>query len=384
MILLRSCAKMKDLSAGITVHDDIVKRGLLEKCSDALISMYAKCGNLAKAKELLDTHKSRDVISWIALISGYAQQGQSLDGLESFEKMQDEGLSPDWVTFTCALKACGSLRASDKGEQILDEIVRQGLLGNNIVLDTAVVDMYAKCGALTKAQEVLEGLPVRNVVCWSALISGYAQDGQSKQALDCFWKMQEVGIAANAVTYTSVLKACGSLGASHMGDQIHDEIRRQGLLKRDVVLGTALVDMYAKRGQLVKAQRLLEKLTLRDVVTWNALLVGYTQQCQAENALDCFARMQREGISPNAVPFSCILKACGSIGAISKGEEIHNKIASQGLFENNTILGNAVVDMYAKCGAVAKAQQVLEEFPHRDVASWNALMTGWAQQGKCE
>eukprot|EP00250_Pteridium_aquilinum_P020192 c24737_g4_i4 orf=112-753(+) len=101
---LRSCAKNKDLSRGTRLHDDILKRGLLEQCSDALVTLYAKCGALAKAEELLDLHKSRDVFSWTTLIAGYARQGRSQDALNCFERMQCEGISPNAVTFACILK----------------------------------------------------------------------------------------------------------------------------------------------------------------------------------------------------------------------------------------------------------------------------------------
>eukprot|EP00250_Pteridium_aquilinum_P015920 c22838_g2_i1 orf=111-659(+) len=127
--LLRVCAKNKDLYRGNIVHNDVLKHGLLEKCLDALVIMYAKCSALAKAQELLDMHQSRDVISWTALIAGYAQRGQGQDALNCFEQMQCKGLSPNSVTFICVLKACGSIGASDKGEEIHDEIVKQGLLG---------------------------------------------------------------------------------------------------------------------------------------------------------------------------------------------------------------------------------------------------------------
>eukprot|EP00250_Pteridium_aquilinum_P021890 c25258_g10_i1 orf=28-771(+) len=116
--LLRSCTKNKDLSRGTRIHDDILKRGLLDKCSDALVTMYAKCGSLAKAKALLDMHKSRDVISWTALIAGYARERQSQDALDCYERMQVEGIPPDAVTYASILKACGNTGAADKGEQI--------------------------------------------------------------------------------------------------------------------------------------------------------------------------------------------------------------------------------------------------------------------------
>eukprot|EP00250_Pteridium_aquilinum_P022500 c25392_g4_i4 orf=1-273(+) len=90
--------------------------------------------------------------------------------------------------------------------------------------------MYAKCGSLSKAQDVLEKLPSRDVVSWSALIAGYAQRGQGEHALNCYERMQREGILPDAVTYACILKACGSIGAAEKGEEIHTEVHRQGLL----------------------------------------------------------------------------------------------------------------------------------------------------------
>ena len=382
--LLRSCAKNKDLLRGSRLHDDILKQGLLEKCSDALVTMYARCGALAKAKELLDTHNSRNAFCWTTLIAECARQGQGHDALHYYEQMQHEGLTPDAVTFSCILKACGTIKAVDKGKQIHDEIAKQGLLKNDVVLGTALVDMYAKCGFVAKAREVLEMLPSRNVVSWNALITGYAQEGQGEQALSCFEQMRREGFSPNEVTFTCMLKACGSMRAINKGKKIHDEIARQGLLDNSIVLGTALVNMYTKCGALAKAQQVLEELPSRNAVSWNTLIAGYAQEGQGEQALKCFERMQQEDLSPDWVTFACILKACGTIRAAEKGEQIHDEINRQGLLENNIVLGVALVDMYAKCGALEKARQVLEELPSRNVVSWNALITGYAEHGQVE
>ncbi|KAI5081375.1 hypothetical protein GOP47_0004558 [Adiantum capillus-veneris] len=382
--LLRICAQNKDLQRGVKAHDDVLKKGLLEECSGALITMYAKCGELAKAKEMLDVHKSKDLISWTALIAGYAKQGQSKNALSCFEQMRQKGVSLDGVAYAYILKVCASLQDLDKGEQLHNEIAKRELMQTDVLLGTALIDMYAKCGALTKAKEVLESLSVRDVFSWTALITGYAHQEQNEDALRCFERMQQEGHSPDEVTYACILKACGNFKAIEKGEEIHDEILRQGLLRRNIVLGTALVDMYAKCGDLAKAQQVLQKLPVRDVVAWNALIAGYAQDSQGEQALDCFELMQKEGLSPNAITFACILKACGSIGAIWKGEEIHDKIVEQGLLENNIMLCTALVDMYARCGALLKAQRTLEELPSRGIATWNALIAGYTQQGQCK
>ncbi|MCO5548038.1 hypothetical protein L7F22_001494 [Adiantum nelumboides] len=380
--LIWSCCKNKDLQRGTRLHNDIWRRGLVEKnFSDALVTLYAKCGQLQKAQALLDVHNSSSNIPWNALIAGYARAGKCQIAFHYFEKMQQEGLSPTAATYTAVLKACAVIGALDKGKQIHDEILRQGLLQHHVVLGGALVSMYAKCGALGEAQNVLEKLPSRNVVSWNALITGYAQTGRGQQALDCFERMQRESIFPDEVTYVCILRACTVIGALDKGKQVHEEILRQRLLERNVVLGSALVSMYAKCGALGHAQSVLEKIPSRDIVSWNALIAGYAQNRQGQQAFDCFKQMQRESISPNEVTYVSILQACAVIGSLDKGKQIHDEILRQGFLEHNVVLGSALVTMYVKCGDLGQAQRVLEKLPFRNVVSWSALIAGYAQNG---
>ncbi|KAI5080114.1 hypothetical protein GOP47_0005593 [Adiantum capillus-veneris] len=381
--LIWACCKTKDLSTGIKLHNELQSRGLAEKnYSRALVSMYAKCGDLQRAQALLDKHNSSSIVPWNALIAGYARQGKGQNALDCFEQMQREGISPNSVTYTCILKACARMRAIDKGKKIHEEISKQGLLEHDIILSTALVDMYAKCGCLPQAQGVLEKLPSRSVVSWNALVAGYAQQGHGRQALDCYEQMRCEGIQPDSVTYTCILKACAGIRAIDKGKQIHNEILRQGLLEHDIMLSTALVDMYAKCSALPQAQSVLEKLLSRDAISWSALITGYAQEGKGQQALECYERMQSEGIHPDSGTYVAILNACALTGAIDKGKHVHDEILRQELLEHDSLVGNALVDMYAKCGALPQAQSVLEKLPFRDVVSWNTLITGYAQKGK--
>ena len=382
---LKACAKKKDLYTGNRLHGEIVKKGLLEKnpyVATTLIHMYAKCGALSKAQQVLEEIHDRDVVCWNALISGYANHGQGQEALICFHRMQGEGLSPDAITFTCVLKCCGSIRAIGKGKQIHEEIVSKRLLEKNVVLGNALIDMYAKCGILGKAHQVLEELPVRNVVSWSSLIAGYVQIGQAPKALDCFERMQREGIHPNEFTYTCVLKAYATIGSINKGETIHQEIVDKGFLKKSIMLGNAMVDMYARCGQLQSAQEVLNGLRVRDVVSWSALIAGYAREGQGHEAINMYERMRREGFSPDEVTFTCILKACGNVGAIDRGKEVHDEILNLGLLEKNIVLGNALLDMYAKCGALEKARELLEDLPSRNVVSWSSVIAGYAQEGQ--
>ena len=145
------------------------------------------------------------------------------------------------------------------------------------------------------------------------------------------------------------------------------------------MLGNALIDMYAKCGVVGKAQEVLRELHVRDIISWNALITGYAQYDQCNEVWSCFKQMQREGISADAVTLICILKVCGNTGDIDKGEVVHHEIMDENWLDKDIVIGNALVDMYIKCGVLAKAQNVFEILPARDVVSWNALISGYAE-----
>ncbi|KAH7302534.1 hypothetical protein KP509_23G076700 [Ceratopteris richardii] len=380
---LRVCTKTKDLRQGQAIHDAIVKRRLFVECSDALIIMYASCGELEKARALLDAHNSKDIIAWTALIAGYARLGQEQDAISCFERMQIEGIPRNKVTYLSALKACASMKAAEIGNAIHDEIARCGLQ-DDVKLATALVDMYAKCGYLSKALDVFNQLNVRDVVAWNALIFGYVKKGYDSKGLECFNLMEKEGVLADEVTYLAILKACASIGDIDRGREIHDALTKQGLLENNILLGSSLVDMYTKCNALSEAQALLENLPFRDVVLWSALVAGYAQAGQGDKALECYERMQNEGIFPNAVTYTCILKACAIVGDSVKGEQIHDEIVKRGMLKDNVMLGSSLIHMYAKCGAFSKAESVLGNLLVRDVVCWNAIITGYVLVDKCE
>ena len=254
-----------------------------------------------------------------------------------------------------------------------------------MLLGSALVDMYAKCGAIEKAQETFRQLRVRDVVSWTALIDANVRHGLGHEGLECFRNMQREGIMPNYVTYVCTLKACALIGSLEMGEEIQVEICRRGLLKKNgIVLGNALIDMYAKLGALEKARAVCDHLEDRDVVSWTILIDGYVQNGLANEALECFRKMEDEGVPPSEVSYICILKACSTLGSLEIGQDIDAQIRKLGLFQKDPGLANTLLHMYAKCGALEKAQEVFVEIPFRDVVSWSALMAGYAQFGQAK
>ncbi|KAH7431951.1 hypothetical protein KP509_07G000400 [Ceratopteris richardii] len=384
--VLKACGSIGDLHRGQLLHSELVKEHLCKytMVANSLIDMYAKCGHLGKSQWVFDELVARDIVSWTALIAGYAQHGRGEEAIIYFDQMQAGGFFPNSVTFACVLKACGSIGALIKGQEVHGQIVRAQILEKYTLVANALIDMYVKCGALEKAQEVFEGLSVQNVIACTALISGYTQNGYSERALDFYEYMQLKGLLPNAVTYACLLKACGSTEALEKGVEIHYQIEREGLLKKDILVANALIDMYAKCDALEEAQRIFDNLQVQNVVSWTTLIAGYAEHGHGEKAWSCFEVMQLKGLPPNEVTFACILKACSNSGDLDKGLEIHAQIVRAHWLEEHIMVANALIDMYAKCGAVEKAQKLFDELSIPNVISWNGLIAGYVQQGHCE
>jgi pentatricopeptide repeat protein len=378
--LLKACADLQDAEKGSELHDAIVDRGLLSSAEDpvlgtALVDMYAKCGAMAKAERAFDELLARNAASWNAIISGYLRCGESEEALHRFLQMQREGFDPDGITLTSVLKACGSTWAIETGKQIHDDIVRRGFLEQDFMLGTALVDMYAKCGMLDRAEEVFNKLAARDVVSWNALISGYAHQGKAEEAFACFQQMRSEGILADAITFISVLMACGSKGAIHKGSHIHQEIVIKELLGKDTLLDNALLDMYSTSGSLMEAEQALDRLHVRDIVSWNVLIAGYAQQALGEEAMNCFGRLRIEGLLPDAVTLVSLLTACSHSGLVDEGEVYFMEMTE--IYGITPIADHyaCMVDLYGRAGNFEKVMVIIIKMPFSETpALWDILL----------
>ncbi|KAH7278700.1 hypothetical protein KP509_38G053100 [Ceratopteris richardii] len=385
--ILKACASTESIQKGEQIYLKVSKLGFLEKdvvLGTAVVDMYAKRNDLTKAQQVLQSLSHRYVTSWNALIGGYCQAGHIEHAFIYLEHMKAEGLSLDSVTYACILKACASTESIQKGEQIYLKVSKLGFLEKDVVLGIAVVDMYVKRNDITKAQQVLQSLSHHYVTSWNALIGGYCQAGHIEHAFIHLKHMKAEGLSLDSVTYACILKACASTKSIQKGEQIYLKVSKLGFLEKDVVLGIAVVDMYAKRNDLTKAQQVLQSLSHHYVTSWNALIGGYCQAGHIEHAFIHLEHMKAEGLSPNSLTYACILKACASTESIQKGEQIYLKVSKLGFLEKDVVLGIAVVDMYAKRNDLTKAKQVLQSLSHRYVTSWNALIGGYFQAGHIE
>ncbi|KAH7302040.1 hypothetical protein KP509_23G053400 [Ceratopteris richardii] len=392
------------LQKGIEIHAKIEKDGMLGTnlaVGNALIDMYVKCGLISKAHEVFNRLPNQDVVSWTALIAGYAKHGDAMFALKCLDEMQLKGVAPNAVTYVCCLIACGRIGDVEKGKEIHEEIVSKGLL-ETLALGNALVDMYANCGFLKRALEVFDILPKRDVISWNALMSSYVNYEYGIKALNCLAQMQIEEMWRKGIEHGGAVdgkdggRILGAWEVDMRGEfpllfvskkeawtkLPHSEVVKKCQGKLEHYRGLALIDMYAKCHMPIMAQEVFDMLPARDIVSWTALIAGFAKHDLGMEALRCFDCLQDDGFHPNAVTYVCTLNACGNIKALQKGIEIHAKIEKDGMLGTNLAVGNALIDMYVKCGLISKAHQVFNRLPNQDVVSWTALITpdsidGW-------
>ena len=378
--LLQACGDLGARKQGMWVHGCVIAHGFESDVSagNSLVAMYAKCRNMCDAGQVFEDMPEKNVISWTAMIAGYAQNGQGHDALALFDEMRLVGVNPNSVTMVNLLSVCADLGALQQGKVIHAYVTGHGFDSNEFVANS-LIDMYAKCGSPNDAQLVFDRMPQRSVVSWNTIISGYAQNGYFNKALALFHQMQLTGMAPDSVTIVSVLSACAHLEDLQQGKWIHDFIMQSGLYS-NIFVSNSLIDMYAKCKRIDIACQIFDGMYKKDVVSWNAMISGYAQNGHANEALESFNQMQLADVKPDSETMVSVLSACAQSGALQQGMRIHNYVIKSGL-ELDAFVETALVDMYAKCGNVGIARQLFAQMRTRTVVAYSAMIAGYGMHG---
>lgn len=382
MQLLRNCSKYLNLNQGILAHSASVKMGFESDLiiNNDLIDMYGKCGRTDVARTVFDQMPVRNVVSWTALMGGYLRQGKAEDSLLLLHQMGISGIKPNEFTFSTNLKACGFLGIPEYEVQIHGLCIKSGFESYPVV-GNSIIDVYSKRGRLEDAEKMFDKMPIRNLISWNAMISGYANGGQERMSFSLFQEMQEQGETPDEFTYSSVLKACSSLGALHEGRQIHASLITNGLsISLHTVIASALIDLYVKCKCLYVARKVFDHIRQKNIISWTAMIVGYTQEGSVWEAVDLFREFRRSRTQIDGYILSNMVGVCSDFALIEQGKQIHCYTVklSYGL---DVSVANSIVDMYLKCGLIDEAHQRFNEIPVKNVVSWTVMITGYGKHG---
>ncbi|KAJ9692071.1 hypothetical protein PVL29_011251 [Vitis rotundifolia] len=305
-----------DLAAfdeGKVIHGYVVKGGFENYLfvKNSLICLYGKHGNVNAARILFLEIKTKNIVSWNALISSYADLGWCDEAFAIFLQLEKTDEYP---------------------------MVRP------------------------------------NVVSWSAVIGGFASKGQGVEALELFRRMQLAKVKANSVTIASILSVCAELAALHLGREIHGHVVRS-LMDGNILVGNGLINMYTKSGSFNKGNSVFEKIENKDLISWNTMVAGYGMHGLGENALRTFDQMIKDGFEPDGVTFVAVLSACSHAGLVTEGRELFDKMINEFRVEPQMEHYACKVDLLGRAGLLQEASEVVKSMPMEPNACvWGALL----------
>eukprot|EP00246_Nothoceros_aenigmaticus_P007965 TRINITY_DN2236_c0_g2_i1.p1 TRINITY_DN2236_c0_g2~~TRINITY_DN2236_c0_g2_i1.p1 ORF type:complete len:930 (+),score=210.17 TRINITY_DN2236_c0_g2_i1:66-2792(+) len=437
--VLQACGMMVDkvgdqvfkcIGIGKALHAGVQRKGFEADVfvGSTLISMYGKCGSILDAAKVFGGLVDRNVVSWNAMLAAYVEQGEAEKALEFYDHMLRESV-PDKRTFSSAIQACTMLanvenklstcsqffnvKPLDKGKSIHADMRRKGVDGDAFVCSTLIY-MYGRCGSIMDAWDVFDELPQRDLVVWNAMLKALIEDGQAGTALQLYKRMEMEGIDRDERTYAIALQACGmlaqqeeecgsdaqssSLKFAEIGRAIHTDAHRNGF-DTGVFVGSSLIIMYRKIGDIADARKAFDALPHRDVIVWTAMLGAYVEQGQADLVLQLYEQMKEEYVKPDAWTFVTLLQACAilvdeeeeafvdghpiKVRYLDKGKGIHKEAQGKG-FDSNVFVASTLISMYGKCGNILDAEKVFNCLSDHSVVAWTAMLGAYAEHSKAD
>ncbi|VFQ74193.1 unnamed protein product [Cuscuta campestris] len=319
---------------------------------------------------------------WNAKLQELSRQGQFQEGLSLYRRMLRSNASPNAFTFPFALKSCAALSLALAGELLHCHVVKSGCESEPFV-QTALISMYCKCGLVEDAYKVFDQNPHSRklTVCYNALISGCVKNSDFKNGVFLFREMRSAGVAISAVTMLGLVSGCNAPMFLDIGMSFHSLNVKCGL-DTYLAIVNCILTMYLRCGEIELARNLFDHTSKKDVITWNAMITGYAQHGRAPHVLKLYEEMESSGPRPDQVTFVAVLSACADLGAKKTGFEVEKRIESRGPAFSNTFLKNGLINMYARCGDVARARAIFDDTPEKNLVTWTCMIGGYGTHGQ--
>lgn len=325
-------------------------------------SSFVTVTNHTKTHHAYD-HDQSNVIASNQLIASYVRSGDIDSALRVFHNMTVKSTTT-WNTILAAFaKKHGNF---ERARQLFDKIPEPNTVSYNTMLAC-----YLHHFGIHNARRFFDRMPVRDTASWNTMISGYAQVGMMDEARRLLVAMPE----KNCVTWSAMVSgyvACGDLNAAV-------ECFYAAPMK-SVITWTAMITGYMKFGRVGMAEILFWKMSLKTLVTWNAMIAGYVDNGRAENGLKLFKTMLETGVKPNALSLTSVLLGCSDLSALQTGKQVHQLVCKSPLNRDTTAV-TSLISMYSKCGDLKDSWELFVQIPRKDVVTWNAMISGYAQHG---
>lgn len=411
--LLKSCSNAREFSP---LHAILITSNLI---NDSLITTHV-LRFLISIDELDYAHKissytlEPETIIWNTYMENQLKDGFPEEVFMAYYCMVTQGAVLDLSTFHFLLHACSRKFSIQHGSEVHGRILKSGF-GANRSLNNNLMGMYSKFGNVEEVRQLFEKLPHKDVISWNTMISSFVSVGMYREALHFFDEMMVDGVKPDEITMVTLVSACTKLRDLEMGKKFHvyiedNNLRSNGsllncladmyvkcgkmeeahkLLGRyqksevDVVLWTTLISGYVKANKIEEARHLFDQMAERNLISWTTMISGYAQLGRYSESLELFKQMRFKNVSPDELVLVTALSACVHVEDFGLGRAIHGLIMRYGMMVDG-YLGNALLDMYAKCEKLREACVVFEQLPCRSAASRNSMLDGFCRSGDAD
>ncbi|KAM0909271.1 hypothetical protein ACQ4PT_014918 [Festuca glaucescens] len=316
------------------------------------------------------------------VVFDYARRGMGREALDRFLAARRCG-RVDGTMLSRALKVCGSMMPGFRviGEQLHCLCVKCGLDRGEVGVGTALVDMYMKRGGgVEDGRRAFEGMPERNVVAWTSLLTGCAQGGAHSDVVALFFRMRAEGVRPNPFTFATVLSAVASQGALDVGQRVHAQSVKFGC--GSTVVCNSLLNMYSKCGLVEEAKAVFcRMMETRDMVSWNTLMAGLLLNGMELEALQLFHDSRASTAKMSQSTYSTAIKLSANLKQLALARQLHSCVVKHGFSSDGNVM-TAIMDAYSKCGELDDAFNIFAVMPgSQNVVSWTAMISGCIQNG---
>lgn len=395
--VLKAVGKLVLVLEGEKIHGFALKSGVLYDCyvCNSVLDMYGALGCVESLDNLFDEIPLRDLISWNILISGFVKSNMFEDAVGVYRMMSREAsVQPDEATVVSTLSACTALKHLDLGREIHEYVSTQ--LGFTMIIGNALLDMYAKCGCLDIARGIFDAMQEKNVICWTSMVSAYVNSGCLDEARELFerspvkdlvlWTtiingyvqfkkvdeamilfryMQNDRVKPDKYTLVALLTGCAQLGSLEQGQWLHAYLEENGI-PIDAVVGTALIEMYAKCGCLDKSLHIFYQLNQKDTALWTSVISALAMNGNSSMALQLFSEMIRVGIRPDDITFIGVLNACSHGGLVEEGRRHFDSMTEVYQIEPKLEHYGCLIDLLGRAGLLDEAEDKINVIPNKD------------------
>ncbi|KAF8391269.1 hypothetical protein HHK36_023571 [Tetracentron sinense] len=396
-----------DSYQGFQLQSLIIKNGLIYAnafAGTALLGLFGRLGSLHDALRVFEEMPRRNLVTWNSVISAFGQHGFVEESMFLFRELLRTEIHPSEYSFVGVLSGFGCVADLESGEQIHGLVIKTGL-DFHLSVANSLLNMHVKCLGTYLAERMFEEVPARDVVSWNIIIGALARSERPNKSLEHFLEMSVEGFLPTQATFVSVISACTSMQIPKYGKFIHAKTIKNNF-ESDVFVGSALVDFYVKCNNLEEADVCFDEIHEKNVVSWNALISGYSKD--SCNSVYLLQEMLHLGYQPNEFSFSAVLKS----SLVLELQQIHCLIIRMGYHQNEYVLSsliasyainglisdalifatasasplpvvpsNTIAGIYNRTGQFQETQKLFSQLEEPDIVSWNILISACAHNG---